>query len=1562
MEGGGRAALEGFSYQFDVYIFELVRAWLQLQREQRLQPTVFMECVSDIVEGHPLAGVIVTEVKLRQSSAQVRNALQSFWDIERVADTHVPQLVGRISYRILSAEMELKDVAGSMQRWRPRGYVDAAPDSVLLASLLERVEARVFASPLDETLALLANEINASDPLGVVARWRDELLSAAAGRQEMATVARRMWNDLVALDKETGLRAPSGVYLWTEHDRPPDRVVPGDVLIGQRPRLRHLRDGWFAPRPEIFDALIAQAHDWIERQQLGLDPTQRVPVFWVGGRSGSGKSVALLHLLSRLHKDGHRPLAWLGNNLTALREVLDWSRRLRRLDQRVLVGLDDPYAPGRRGIEEWSRAIASLEAIRNAQDLRELPLLICCGPTEQARRLEQELSDDVVVDVHELPGEAESELHHLQEWFRQRRRDEPPPVGDRNLLMVQLFFEWRTGLPLLEFSRRFRRRIQAVDEELSGAGESCTMESFISRVLAANRLYVGFPVRAIAATLSPRQTDAFEQLRREQHFGEIDDDNAIRRGMWLAHAHLSNAIFDGWYSRESDRAVRAEITADCDRDCLLWGESPPERMAMVWGVAAALDERADQTVASRVEMKTVSPLIRRLYANHTDRGTARLAQWQIPAWVTIRALASGLGLQPDPVDEALDCLRDADLVEPGLRLTCHKLLEYSSSWEPILARKIGRAIVELLEDSFTWREWPPVALDLLGRTADEDFAHSVASWILAHPTSPWVPRLLRHSTRPDRVGEILREVAHRAIRSAGGGRAWAALAEDFLKSPPTHAAVDSALEWARLNHESKYACFVLRKLLERRVEPAHEWSLAWARRWWDTPVASYVLETLLKVTGVTSELGEICRRWVEAGYEDSSHLAQRLIADGPGGLADVNFAVRWLSEHRNHHGWFWVWRAARNRLNEIEAVAGDGGWDEIALSWLRAADPANPGWAGPWLVLWPRAEGDRELNMLGRSWLAAAPHEHPSWGFVWRALWVCSSGDPELVKLAESWLNAAPIEHVSWPLTWWLVYSQLRVAQELGETGQRAVRWLSSVEPGHSLWGEVWKTLWSKAKGDEELVRIGRRWLVADTMQHASWPMVWAALWTSTSERGELTMLAESWLGMVNVQHRSWGYVWSLLFPSLEDRTKLNELGRQWLDAVSPEQPHWGRVWRPLWSEAGGSEELAALGRRWLGAASHDHDSWVHVWMPLWSRSPQDREVIHVTKSWLEAAPLENSSWIRIWTAFQSHSADVEELAAVVRVRLAAMPFVHPVWIPVWNALWSEDQGNEDLLELVRQRLTVVPATDNSWGIVWRTLLSCDAGDDETAALAQRWLTAAPIDDPAWGATWSALWDRQAGRESLRQLGAARLDDSDTDPVVWRSVWKRLWAESGGDSWLASLARAWLQRTPLRQRGWSMTWQQLWLNGHVDDELEGLGRDWLRRQGNLTHASWSYLWQSLWVYRPDSELEQLGLSWLRRASAGHGGRPFVLLKLLSTGFSGAAQLDLAIDWLPGHERHEIWSSLLLCVIKHRPQDERLRDLATRWLSEHAADENAPLISAAVGEANERSAESASPTS
>jgi hypothetical protein len=421
---GGSTALKGFHYQFLVVLLEAIQEWLKKEKKEQNEPTVFTEILSDIVNSSCTDKIVISQSKYTQSSNSVISALKELFLIHKLAVKEIPKLSQNLCYQIISAEIDpkYKDVRGTINRWTPDNLPSDNPD---LVEFRQKVAAKLVPNPSTELLALIANTpFRAKNPL----KWiNDEIgqLFRAVSQDDVHSAANHIWSALLELTRtEEDKRNPIGITFWSSENRPPQKIEEGKYLVGEQPSLENLRNGYFSPRTKTYSNLTVSATNWLN--SCHVEERTALPLFWIQGRSGCGKSVALLHLLSNLEQQGYGPILWLGNKVNLLPEAIRLSRDLQESQsQQVLIGLDDPCSPEKAdAVQAWQQAVTLLEDIRQGGNKDLLPVLFCCGPTEQSRWLEDEFSDEVSLEIYELP-ETSEDIYELQDWFRQRTLTKP---------------------------------------------------------------------------------------------------------------------------------------------------------------------------------------------------------------------------------------------------------------------------------------------------------------------------------------------------------------------------------------------------------------------------------------------------------------------------------------------------------------------------------------------------------------------------------------------------------------------------------------------------------------------------------------------------------------------------------------------------------------------------------------------------------------------------------------------------------------------------------------------------------------------------------------------------------------------------------------------------------------------------------------------------------------------------------------------------------------------------------------------------------------------------------
>jgi hypothetical protein len=1399
---GGIAALEGFSFQFLISLEAMVRA------SGGADPgSVFLETLSDVAERHG-DHVVIAQVKRTLSSSTVGKALEDLWKIDRLARAHTPELQPSLHYKVLGSRRDLADVDRRVGGWRPDGPFDEDA----LADFRAHLSWECIPDPLTGLAARLVNLFAVADPFGLIEQWLGALL-AQPTRGGLAEAAGRIAVQLKGL--EAGRREIEGRFrLWSTDDRPPSHVVHEEdrtkaVLTGQLPHRTDLVAGRFAAR-SIYGDMARQAERWLVEHNR--TDRELLAAFWISGRSGTGKSVALLHLLSSLHaEDTRRVVIWLESDSRRIGEAVRWSRPYVAEGYQVIVAADDPFTAARQADLDAAlqEARAEVEAMVELHPEALRPVLIFCGPTEQAEAFTYEFGDQVRTGLFTLPLETEKDLDELRDWYRQRTGRGAPLRETAGVLLVQLFFEWATGEKMGAFARSFRRRL----EDLVPDAERGPFH-LVAEILALNRLYSLFPGGAIEQELERRPDlgAAFDRLEDvDSHFSYVPHLGGYR----LTHPHLADAIYRTWFDGPANRRYRKSHLARGIRAAIEHSDVISQKLAPLWAISrltgTSLPDNAGRIDLIRDELRDC---LIEIYDEKFLNTPSPLAE--LPVWANLDSALS-LQLSPSPLSTIVEAVKEAPVETPGLRLACHILMRHHEE-----APQALEVVRNLLERQPAWKEWPKVASSYMRRAGLADLS----------------PTLIRYVTeRPVESRELVNAVLHR----------------DFMDFGTKGQAVLSAW-FQRHGPYLEFQAGFLTDFIDRWGvdEETLRTGMDFLRRFPTHPSWSHVWERLRLADGSSnSELADLGTEWLsdfdheKRGWGWAWTSFWKSEPERKEELTEL--ALRWLRwTHPADGSWSRVWEIL------WEADPGDADLRSMGLKWLEEVERSDRSWTFVWEKLWQHECGADDLRKTALAWLRETSRDHPSWTYVWKPLWQNSPGAEDLTETAREWLRDAPPDHSSWVVPWRLIWER-----EPGDPWleQRALDWLREAPADHHSWSLPWKLLWEHRPGSEELRRLALEWL-PEALGHEFWASVWTLIWSHSAEKGELhqpvpemselQQLALEWFDITPAEHLSWRYVWELLWQN-EPTDDLRKMALEWLGKVTPDNSQWRFVWGPMWEQQVGAEDLKQAALHWLRTTPRDHPSWKFVWDALRRHEPKSEEIRQIALEWLGEAHA-HLAWGSVWTSLWMESPGAPELRRLALDWLENAPPEHPSWRYIWEPLWRHEPGAADVKSAAFRWLRNVSPVNLQWPFVWEAMWELDVGADDLRQTALDWLGGTP-DHPSWKYIWESLWKDKPGAEDLQTLALDWLVKS-VEHGSWAFVWQVLWSHARfADPEVASLAGQWLEKVNPQHSSWGYVWVDLWRSPDLVESSSAAliqrAVDWMRK-GEVSGACWPIVWNLLW--------------------------------------------------------------------------------------------------------------------
>jgi hypothetical protein len=522
---GGRWAMSGFALQAHAFLLRFFDGLA----ENRSEPSTLaeLEGLSDILMPEANFFTLI-QVKRTLDKRALISALEEAYLLTELCKVYLPEALPLLRFQTAYRYRETPLFPADIQ-------VSEILDGKALVSNFSLMLTLQHDTPLvqhpdhgDGLYLLLWNQ-GLCNPKYLIDRAMGRLLDAFFNptNQSLGNLARELTEFFYEAPRREAWKAPG--KLLSVPDVAPELPFQGNgVLVGQRATFEHVRKGYVKHRAHVFGALVRQFRHWLTALSIRDEEiSSKIPVFWISGRSGDGKSVLLLQLIQATLQDSP-DLAIL--HLRSGNGFLDLLNTPPVSENFPVIGLvDDVYdLTDRAAWDERARECVQLGTPRLA--------LVTCGPTEQRDLFEANLSDVFEVENFTPAHLNADEREEFLTWFEQRtgQSRQAEQLTDQNALLVQTVFELASGERLETFARKFRRRLEALD-----------LFELTRTIIAVNALYEHAPFELLiieAQRVALRRLGAEDQL----HFVINEDPGHTEAGVRLAHSHLAWLLFVEW--------------------------------------------------------------------------------------------------------------------------------------------------------------------------------------------------------------------------------------------------------------------------------------------------------------------------------------------------------------------------------------------------------------------------------------------------------------------------------------------------------------------------------------------------------------------------------------------------------------------------------------------------------------------------------------------------------------------------------------------------------------------------------------------------------------------------------------------------------------------------------------------------------------------------------------------------------------------------------------------------------------------------------------------------------
>jgi hypothetical protein len=1023
---GGWWALAGFSFQSTFY---LLRFFEGLQDGTKSPADLAKtELISDILI--PKDGTFtLIQVKRTLDRPKLAAALREAYEIAKLCDAG---FLSKLRFKIACLECSTPAVP---KDFTVEEIVGAAGDLGTWTRLLKcfDVEDAIIEEPdpLDHLHDFLWH-VGIRDAVGFVDNCLGILLRLFAypSRESISQIAWELSRAFhLARDAGPGLTERAGLALRRDDVELDSRAnTDRGILFNRRPQLRDLQLGRVRQRPTIFSALIKKFDPWWHEVK-STEEVSRIPVMWIDGRSGEGKSVLLLQLAQRILTDTHSPVLSYLSSADELPGWIENQRDIRRDHANLgwlpaIAVVDDLHFM--RDRDEWENKL------RAATDL--IPprvAVLGCGPTLEREKFESDFSTFFEVCSFSIPNLARAEMEAFGDWFANRtgeqvKLDRTDPA---NRMLVIWVFELLQGESLLNFAGNFKRRLVALD-----------LFDLARTILAANALEMPAPA-GLFESLSDNQRDTFQALcsASQLHFERIDAGIEAFEGYRLSHPQIDWQLYREWVSPPAtlaqhwgrDLALSLIAAAkDCD-----WAYANE----FIYGLSTS--SKLSEGIVDNLHtgIGTIDQALTELYRKQAQELSPHEAMRQLPRWLEVMFRGLSTNLDPDPIQQAVQLAS----VEP----------------QP--------------------SELPSAVAGWLWRLSEINAYRHRTNELRAAAQS-----IIFGASEKRLIGSTLSIIASKSIDRAAGmqlSKRWletnavnpeARLTIGTLLGgwPQDDAIAVAAQHWldGNLTHPQAY------QLLETLVaaRPADDNVAGLALKWLEDnpkhPQAYHVIAPLVAARPADDKVAEIALSWVEDNptHHELYWPLSALVAARSADDKVVGVALRWLEDNPKHPQAYHLIAplvAARPADDNLAGVAflcvEDNSKHQPANELLRASVAAG-------------AAHDDNVVGVALEWIEDNP-KHPQAYQLVAPLVAARPADDNVVGVALKWIEDNPKHPQAYQLVAPLVAARPADDNVVGV----ALKWIED-NPKHPQAHELLRALVAARAADDTVAGIARTWLV----------------------------------------------------------------------------------------------------------------------------------------------------------------------------------------------------------------------------------------------------------------------------------------------------------------------------------------------------------------------------------------------------------------------------------------------------------------------------------------------------
>ncbi|UNZ53829.1 hypothetical protein [Agrobacterium tumefaciens] len=874
---GGWWALSGFTYQMLVALDKFLKDSLL----PTPSPSITVEELSDILVAGA-DGYRLTQVKRTLTNPALASAVREAYEILNLAEKPLRErLVFQIVCQENLATMVVSGVTGD-EVFRGTAY-----DIDIFAKTLQRFDRSnpvlISAHPAHAILQTLWNA-GVENPVAAMSKAIGCIFAAFDG-QALERVQRGVFEALDSIMASRRGARVAGRLLAATDFTIHTTSSPHRIPFNSRPRLEDLRLDRFLHRKEYLEALESKATKWLADVPTDLRTfSRKLPVFWIEGRRGDGKSVALLQAAERLLSI--KRLA----SITELRDIDDMRTWL---DTRVEVLKYDDELPIDVAFIDDLPTLADPEAL-DALIAKAFhwgdraAALLTCGSSDDLKNFEAMSSTAIVTFIIRPPDETELEL--FRSWLKAR-----------------------TGEPVEKLDLAEKSLATWLFDSI-GMGKSHPEVEILRTKLEQEGL---FELARIAAALNacgvaaPRSLFSEDEVQRlSMVFASTSEAVALNLevftdGIRIGHADAIQSLYKSWSGGETAKLLGPDVGMGLKTMC----EEGHDRLARQ--LLGQLMDRKYLRTRFGIENDALVDFSHAIWERSRGLHLANRAS-VLPLWLTFgKAKRLSKALLADVRREAVAALKLDAAPE-----------RFKAEIAPIiyLTRDIDQAGHSAAKATIL-RSTDPKVISFLKKCCEKRDDHEVPKivelWLQRHPNEPLaalpIQALLLSNADEKIVGLSCDFIERNIAEPRTGDVLWSIALGDF-RTPRFYPIVD---KWLDVAPDPVIAARLFtRQLRGRRGRNYVTRAMTWVRRNMDGKAIHEVLSALVAAAGEDREVIALARQWLLAHphLSEANPLLTSMVGSEHSWSEGLELALDRLDKGLRDEAWRYLFREVREAV------------------------------------------------------------------------------------------------------------------------------------------------------------------------------------------------------------------------------------------------------------------------------------------------------------------------------------------------------------------------------------------------------------------------------------------------------------------------------------------------------------------------------------------------------------------------------------------------------------------------------------------------------------------------